>query len=137
MTDSVLISVDDLKPFAPDIDEQKALAMIMDAMALAVRVAPCILSDDFEHADAAKAILRGAILRWNEQGTGDVSQISADVFGMRFDGRRARNAGGFLDKELRDLAALCRPRGRGAFSINLVDETDYYDPPSWMEFVDP
>lgn len=69
---------DDLVPFAPNIDATKAEIMIVDALALAARAAPCILDDDFAYEDAAKAIIRGAILRWNDSVAGAaVTQLVA------------------------------------------------------------
>lgn len=68
----------DLTPFA-DIPEAKAQAMIADALAMAKLAAPCIDAEDFAYPDAALAIIRGAILRWNDAGTGVRTQISDTV----------------------------------------------------------
>ena len=133
----VIITLDDLRPFAPDIDEEKAEAMIEDAVALAVRVAPCLRDPNVDEDTrlAARAIIRSAILRWNDQGTGTLQTLNADVFGVRYDNRTPRTAGGFLRQEIRDLAGLC---GRtGAFSINLAEDTFPPGEPPWMDFVDP
>lgn len=112
----------DLAPFA-DIDPGKAQAMIDDAMALAAVTAPCILSEDFAHAAAAKAIIRGAILRWNDAGSGAFSQVTTGPFGVTGDTRTARK-GMFLPSELDDLKALCSTGGAGkAFSIDTAPGT--------------
>lgn len=63
---AVSLSPSDLAPFAPNLESAKAEAMIADAMALAARVAPCILDPEFQFEAAAKAIIRGALLRWVE-----------------------------------------------------------------------
>lgn len=102
-----LLTLDDLTPFAPDIDPDKALAMIDDATALALRVAPCLSSDDFEFADAAKAILRGAILRWNDSGSGALSQQGAGPFQVTYDTRQERRSL-FWPSEIDQLQDLCR-----------------------------
>ena len=102
---AVSITPDDLTPFA-DIPDVKAQAMIDDAMALAARVAPCILAADFAFPDAAKAIIRGAILRWNEAGTGALQAQQAGPFGQTVDTRQQRR-GMFWPSEISDLAALC------------------------------
>ncbi len=119
---------DDLRPFAPDIDEAKAEAMIADAVAIAASIAPCILDDSFVHAAAAKAILRGAILRWNEQGSGALSANSETVgpFGrtLSMDTRTPRRAM-FQPSEITTLQRLCRTAGRGgAYTIKLGGEDD-------------
>lgn len=72
---AVDIGTSDLAPFAT-IAEAKANAMIADALAMARLVAPCIDSADFAHPDAAKAIIRGAILRWNETGAGGRTEVT-------------------------------------------------------------
>jgi hypothetical protein len=113
----------DLVPFA-EISEAKAQAMIDDALAYAALVAPCILDDDFEYAAAAKAILRGAVLRWNEAGTGALQQQTAGPFGETYDTRQARR-GMFWPSEIEALQQLCidgNPSG-GAFEIDTVPST--------------
>ena len=108
----------DLAPFAA-IDAAKAQAMIDDAMALAARVAPCILNSDFAYPDAAKAIIRGAILRWNEAGTGALQAQQAGPFGQTVDTRQQRR-GMFWPSEISDLAKLCADGTAGgrAFEVD-------------------
>ena len=72
----IIITPSDLEPFAT-IDAVKAAAMIEDATAMAVRVAPCIASIDFTDGPAVKAILRGALLRWNDAGSGAIQAQTA------------------------------------------------------------
>ena len=103
---AVSITVADLTPFSPNIDEAKAQAMIDDALALAARVAPCINDDSFAYPEAAKAILRGAILRWDEAGTGALQAQTAGPFGQTIDTRQQRR-GMFWPSEISDLIALC------------------------------
>lgn len=118
----VIITPADLEPFA-DIDEDKAQAMIDDALALAARVAPCILLDDFAHVSAAKAILRAAILRWNDAGSGAVTQQVAGPFQQTIDARQQRRTM-FWPAEIADLQALCSTGSTTAvaFSIDTVPE---------------
>jgi hypothetical protein len=105
---TVTITPDDLEPFAPGISEDKAEAMIEDALALAYMVAPCLAEEDLDPATeaAAKAILRGAILRWNESGQGGVSQLTALGFGQTFDNRVDRKAM-YQPAEIEALQKLC------------------------------
>jgi len=113
---AVSLTPTDLEPFA-DIDEAKAFAMIDDAMALAVKVAPCIAEDDFLYNSAAKAILRGAVLRWNEAGTGAAVQQGAGPFQQTIDTRQQRRSM-FWPSEITDLQELCSESQSGAFSID-------------------
>ena len=116
---AVHVTTDDLAPFA-EIDPVKALAMIADATAMAARVAPCILESDFEYPGAALAILRGAILRWNEAGTGAVTSQQVGPFGQVIDTKQQRR-GMFWPSEIEQLQDLCRgPETSGAFDIDTV-----------------
>ena len=73
----IILKPEDIEPFA-DIPEGKLEAMIADVEAVAVSVAPCIAKPDFKYKDAAKAILRRALLRWNDTGvSGQVQYESA------------------------------------------------------------
>lgn len=113
---AVTLTPDDLAPFA-EIPLLKAEALIEDAIALAARVAPCILDEDFAHAAAAKAILREAILRRNEGGTGAITQQGAGPFQMTVDNRQVRRAL-FRPDEISQLQELCRDSKPAAFAID-------------------
>lgn len=109
----------DLEPFAT-IDPAKAQAMIDDALALAVLVAPCILDETFAFADAAKAIIRGAVLRWHEAGTGAIQSQTAGPFGMTIDTKQQRR-GMFWPSEIDQLRDLCGGAATsGAFAIDTL-----------------
>lgn len=120
---AVTLTPTDLTPFAT-IEVTKAQAMIDDALALAARVAPCITDSTFAYDAAAKAILRGAVLRWNDAGSGGVSQQSAGPFQVSMDTRQQRR-GMFWPSEIEQLQDLCRDgdlRGQ-AFSIDTTPST--------------
>jgi hypothetical protein len=93
--------------------------MIDDALALAVQVAPCITAADFAYEGAAKAILRGAVLRWHEAGTGAFQARSVGAVSEQYDTRQQRR-GMFWPSEISQLQDLCRDADlRGAaFSID-------------------
>ncbi len=108
----------DLTPFAPDLDEDKAEALISDALAMAARIAPCIQDEDFAYPDAAKAILRGAILRWNDGGAGVYRNVQAGPFQEAIDTRQARKSM-FFPSEISELQAMCGlQRAGAAFTID-------------------
>lgn len=117
---AVQITPADLSPFA-QIDPEKAQAMIDDALALAARVAPCINDTAFEYDDAAKAILRGAILRWNEAGTGAVQSESWGPYSQTIDTTRQRR-GMFWPSEITQLQELCADGSEAAeaFDVDTV-----------------
>lgn len=112
-----LLTVDDLSPFAT-IDPVKAQAMIDDALAMAARAAPCILEDTFTGQAALKAILRGAVIRWNDSGSGAMQSQTAGPFGVTLDTRQQRR-GMFWPSEIDALRDLCQgAETSGAFSVD-------------------
>ncbi|MFF1531487.1 hypothetical protein [Cellulomonas sp. NPDC058312] len=116
---AVTITVDDLRIFAPQIEEVKAEAMIEDAVATAAVVAPCILTDEFAHPGAAKAILRAAILRWNDAGSGAVVSQTAGPFGQTVDTSNPRRSL-FWPSEIERLQKLCNADESKAFAVDTV-----------------
>lgn len=115
---AVTLTPADLTPFVPNLDEAKALAMIEDALALAARIAPCILDEEFEHEAAAKAVIRGAILRWHDGGSGMYMQQQAGPFQLTTDNRQTRKSM-FWPSEISELQALCGiGRAGSAFTID-------------------
>ncbi|MEO6627627.1 MAG: hypothetical protein ABIP03_03575 [Aquihabitans sp.] len=113
---AVSLTIADLDPFV-EIDELKAMAMIDDAIARAALVAPCILEETFTNTPAAVAIIRGAILRWHEAGSGAFQSEQVGPFGVSMDTRTSRK-GMFLPSEIDDLKLLCGTSGGKAFSVN-------------------
>lgn len=113
----------DLQVFAPDLSDAKAQVMIDDAVALAVVHAPCLQDASFDKRDAAKAILRGAILRWNDAGTGAVQSESyaSGPYSMSqtVDTSQVRRSM-FLKSEIKELRRLCGSARREAFSVDLA-----------------
>lgn len=116
---------DDLDPFA-QIERPKAEQMIADAEALAALAAPCITKPEFAEREeligAVKAILRRAILRWNEAGTGATVQIGAGPFNQTT--AQGTNTPRTLFwpseiEQLRDICAAFNEVGtKGAFSVD-------------------
>lgn len=108
----------DLDPFAT-IDLVMAEAMIEDAEAMAVLVAPCITAAGFTQVAAVKAILRGAILRWNDSGSGAVQSQQAGPFGQTLDTRQERR-GMYWPSEIEQLQNLCADIGGGVYTTSLA-----------------
>jgi hypothetical protein len=136
-----LIQLGDLMPFA-DIPSPKALAMIEDAEAMAILAAPCLAALPIvpvpETAEAlalrtakiagTKAILRGAILRWNEAGTGALSAESAGPWGQTLDTRVPRKAM-FWPSEIEQLQSICSTGDVGkAFTVDTVSASSIHAP---------
>jgi hypothetical protein len=118
---TVLIAASDLAPFAT-IDSTKAAAMISDAIGMAVINAPCLATPDNLTANqlaAAKAVLRTAILRWNDAGSGAVETQSMLGMSVTLDTKQHRRSM-FWPSEIEDLQRICKAGtiDGGAFSIN-------------------
>jgi len=116
---ATFLSTEDLVPFA-EIPTAKAQAMIDDALALAARVAPCIMEAGFAHEGAARAILRRVVLRWNDQGSGALMTETVDDYSGTTDSRQpSKNL--FWPSEITQLQELCKTDGpAGAFSVDTV-----------------
>lgn len=116
------ITSDDLEPFA-DIDPEKADAMIEDAVAQAILVAPCLATEsdlDANQKAAVKSILRGVVLRWNDSGSGAWQQQSIGPASLTIDTRHQRRSL-FWPSEIEQLQAVCTAvngGATGAFSID-------------------
>lgn len=134
-----LIAPEDLAPWG-QIEQSKAEAMIADATAMALRIAPCLRdTEDPDKIAAAKAVLRQAILRWNEAGSGAVQSKTIGPFGETFDTRQPRR-GLFWPTEISDLEGLCS-NTRKAFVIDPTDpvpsNTMADRPDLWFQWLQP
>jgi hypothetical protein len=114
-----ILDLSDLQPFA-DIDEAKAQAMIDDAHAQAAQAAPCLKdSTDEDVLAAAKSILRGAVLRWNDFGVASYQVQSLGPNGLQVDTGRGRSTL-LWPSEINELQKLCATAAddAGIFSID-------------------
>lgn len=115
-TAAPLIEPSDLAPFAT-ITADKAQEMIEDALGQAEFVAPCIFEAEFKYRRAAKGILRGAILRWNDAGSGAITTQQAGPFQQVVDST-TRKHNLFWPSEIAQLQNLCRTKSSGAFAVD-------------------
>lgn len=125
----LFITPGDLTPFAA-IDAAKAAAMIEDAESMALLVAPCLGAVPMPEGvvGPVKAILRGAILRWHEAGTGVVQQTQVGPFGQSLDTRQVRR-GMFWPSEIEQLQGLCSTGDKGkAFGVDTVGSVSAHLP---------
>lgn len=128
---ALFLTTDDLEPFAV-IDEDKAEQMIADAEALAVLAAPCLTEPDSlvlltaTQRAAVKAVLRGAILRWHDTGSGALQAQQVGPFGQTYDTRQARR-GMFWPSEITQLQDICGGTSAGGiFAVDTVSDGTTY-----------
>jgi len=108
------INQEDLAPFA-DIDALKAQMMIDDAEAMAVLAAPGLATIGDEAIPSVRAVLRGALIRWHEAGSGALSQAQTDAVTQAFAPRRSM----FWPSEVDQLRSICASTEAGkAFSVD-------------------
>lgn len=120
----VYLNVSDLDPFAT-ISREKAVELIADAEALAFTVAPCLVDPDVDlsapQAAAVKAVLRSAVLRWNEAGSGAKVSETAGPFSITMDNSQTRRSL-FWPSEIEQLQTVCAAATGastgGAFTID-------------------
>ena len=98
--------------------------MIEDAEAMAVLAAPCLGKEGVEltprQLSAVKAIMRGAIMRWNDAGSGAKQSMTAGPFGESTD-TSVRRTGMYYPSEEDKLRAICSGGEKaGAFSVDTV-----------------
>lgn len=97
-----------------------AATLIDDAEAIAMLSAPCLreeLNPESFKFKAARAILRGAIQRWADAGSGAVEAQTAGIFSMTTTSQVRRNS--FWPSEITDLQKVCRGANVGkAYSID-------------------
>ncbi len=120
-----LLTPADLAPFAT-IEEDKAAAMIEDAIAMAGLVAPCLTGTTQQLTDqqmaAAKAVLRAAVLRWNDSGSGVVQSQTMGPFGATIDTRHPRR-NMFWPSEIESLQTICKGGDElAAFAIDTATD---------------
>lgn len=122
-----ILTPDELEPFAT-IEGDKAEAMIADAESMAALAAPCVTEPEFlespELVGALKALLRRAILRWNDAGGGAVVQVGAGPFQQTIAQGQNMPRNLFWPSEvaqLRDLCAAHNGRTKGdAFTVDMT-----------------
>lgn len=104
---AVVVAPDDFAYWDLAVTAERLADMIDDAMATAVMHAPCLAGDvSAATAGAVKAIIRGAIVRWVDSGSGAYQTLTAGPFGAGMDTRQQRLAM-FLPSEVQQLKELC------------------------------
>lgn len=134
------IQFSDLQKFDAELDQAQAEDMIATAWARAQRIAPCLKEEapelDSSDIEIVKDVLRSAILRWSERGSGAVVQRTAGEYGETL--AKADDSGNlFRPNEIRDLQSVCgnaRKRGR-ASTISTIPTGYYGDEPTVHPFL--
>jgi hypothetical protein len=132
-----ILTVDDLALFA-EIDEEKAEAMISGAVAMAAIVAPCLDDPDAltpKQLAAAQMIIRDAVLRWADSGSGAATTQTAGPFGVTYDTRTPRKTL-FWPSEITALQRVCRSGTGGMFNVGTAPVEPMVSRQVYGEYVD-
>ena len=71
---AIEITPAELRAYGLDITDETAELFIRDAVAMAVTIAPGLKTADQDTQDAAAGVIRGAIVRWGESGSGEIGR---------------------------------------------------------------
>ena len=100
--------------------------MIDDAESLALLAAPCLGDDELDppltaqQVNAVRAVLRGAIMRWGDAGSGAKQSTTTGPFSETIDTTVTRR-GMFWPSEIDSLQKVCSSGEKGkAFSVDTV-----------------
>lgn len=117
---ALTFDVTDLYAYLPTADADRLGAMVEDALALATLAAPCLGDVDLSAAKEAqaRAVIRSAIVRWYESGSGAVQTQQAGPFSQTIDTRQQRRSM-FWPSEIAALRGICAATVPGrAFEID-------------------
>lgn len=113
--------------------------MIEDVTAYALRVAPCLSEIPTpEQVALAKAVLRGAVLRWNDAGTGEVTQQTSGAFTTTYVQQQRKSL--LWPSEIEDLQQICSGAAVGkAFEVDTMPSNAmtggyWTGPDTWVPF---
>lgn len=127
-----ILSVEDVQPFVEGVTESKLAAMVADVSAMATVAAPCLLDPGLPEplANAARATLRAAVIRWADSDSGVVQTVQAGPFSQTLDTSQ-RRSGLLWPSEIRALQDVCRHAGggrqRAVFTVNTLIGTPQLD----------
>lgn len=135
----VYIQPADLEPFA-NIDPIKSGAMVEDAEAQAILAAPCLSTLTDAPTDetpeekgqrevkiaAVKSILRAAILRWEDAGTGAIQTQTSGPFTQSVQTQSRKSM--FWPSEIEQLQGICSGGENKAFSVDTIPSSTSHLP---------
>jgi hypothetical protein len=118
-TPSRFITPEDLAPFA-EITPERSAAMISD---VAPRIAT--FASDSPYIASVRAVLRGAILRWHESGSGAITQTAVGQVSQTIAPRRSM----FWPSEIEQLRSIGDSADSGkAFSVDTAPSLGSHSP---------
>jgi len=125
-----LLTLADLRAIEPNLNDDKAQAMIEDALSFARVKVPAITGTlTLDQENAIKGVLREQVLRRLANGDGNVQQQSAGPFSMTVDSRTTL-APIVSDHALNRLRDILGVRSGSAFSVDTTP-AEVEDWPDW------
>lgn len=122
---AITITPDELRDYGVEVTDAMANRLIEDAIDQAEIIAPGISSAERQIARSAAAVIRGAIVRWIEQGGNDgttstTEQVMAGPFSQMNVRAYQNRTTTFLPSEERKLALLGNQAKRRVFAVDLA-----------------
>lgn len=112
---------------ADDVSDEALDDMISDVSSTALTLAPCLDDDDLaeHHANAAVAVMRGAVLRWVEYDLGEAVTTQAGPYSETVASPERRRGDLLWPTEIRRLQEICKlhrqESRRQAFTLERLD----------------
>ncbi|MBV7302930.1 hypothetical protein [Corynebacterium sp. TAE3-ERU2] len=119
---AVKLTADDLLRWDSSLTKEQAEELVEEGLAMAASIAPCIMDDDFAFAQAAKAIIRSACLRWAASGSGGISseQKMAGPYQTLTSYQSSSRRSLFYPSEITALEKLCKDNTSQAFAFDTI-----------------
>lgn len=123
----LMMDIDEIS-YLEGISDTRRRQMLDDAIAHAVKAAPCLAEDLSDQTIAwVKSIIRGAVERWHDSRSMVDSETTGPYSRNRQLGFIPRRTGMFTDSELADLRALCGESGGAVPLHNMPAGRGDYD----------
>lgn len=117
---AVELDREDLLPFAPNITEAQADALIAGTIARTKLFLPDITADDFAYPEAAKALLTVAVLRQHKAAGGTVTTETIGPYTIRVDNSSLAQGGLYTEAEMAEWARMMGADTGGALTAGPV-----------------
>lgn len=113
-----LSNIEEIQAALPDVSEEDLLVLIRDVEAIAAIHAPCITSPTFKYKDAARAVIKKAII-YDVKSQEENNSIKREAMGpYSYEYQTPTRSGGYFSKsQIETLQRLCPTAAPGLYSI--------------------
>lgn len=119
---AINITPDELRAYGLDISDKTAELFIRDAIAMAVTIAPGLKTADQDTQDAAAGVIRGAIVRWAESGSGGVASQAKTMGPFTTQESYRQRSSMFFPSEEALLKRLADSASRRVWAVDMLPD---------------